>query len=181
MNPTVMFNNKPLRRRIWPFHASCALAVELLIVVSALTACHGISLGSRRPAPAAPSRSTVVHRLRECLNNMPTGHGSPQVFISPCVGMELASLPGIARSDLIAALGAPKYCVGKSNLARATGKDCPPAYDDAVWFFYRDSLSFVASGWGPHLYCEGDELRRCRRVYWGDVNGAIGSVGNPNR
>ena len=123
------------------------LALALCVVAAVLAAC--------RSAP--PTRSELLEKLHQCREDIPKGR--PGGAISRCVKLDPSPLNGISRSELVAALGPPSFCVGLSEGTFPHGADCPPQMDPK-WAFFQ------GTGTGPELTCETDEKQRCELVRW---------------
>lgn len=121
-----------------------ALTVLTVCSLSDLTACH---------ETPEETRAKLLGKLHECLKDVSID--SP----SSCPRLDLAPLNGIARRDLLAALGPPTFCT-LPHVPK--GPDCPSHYNQ--WSFYR--LLPLTVGGGPELTCEVDQMGRCAIVRW---------------
>lgn len=123
-----------------------ALALLTVCVLCGLTACY---------ETPQETRAKLLDKLRECLKDISITSSSP------CPKLNLAPLNGIARQDLMAALGPPTFCTLPPNVPK--GPDCPSHYNR--WSFYK--LPPLTLGGGPELTCEADQIGHCAVVRWG--------------
>lgn len=135
---------------------NCNHAVSIVVTATALLAC--------RTTPPPDPRAELLHRLHDCLKSLPTGR--PQGgFQSSCNAVEVSSLGGITRTDLVAGIGPPNYCVGKESGGNNYGTgDCPPQYNP-WWSFYRLDPKVMVGG-GLELECVADTSGHCTTVHW---------------
>jgi len=106
----------------------------------------------------------LLQTLRECLVEIPISGEKSKDFVSPCVGRDVSSLNGIARSRLIDALGPPRLCLSETEVNFPDKDDCPPD-QHPLWSFYRHADP-VDMGGGPGLVCVTNKQRHCVTVEW---------------
>jgi hypothetical protein len=120
--------------------------------------------GCAAPPPAAPgaSRLQVLQGLRQCLNLLDAG--APLQPGAACVRAPLGALDGIARADLVRALGPAQWCYGLPLAAPGKEGDCGEAWNPA-WDFIAHGRPYIGGG-VRDLLCEAGRTARCRRVVW---------------
>lgn len=123
-------------------------SAALSVVAAALVAC--------RAAP--PTRAELLEKLHQCRDELSKGRSTGS-FVSPCTTLDLSPLDGILRSELVATLGQPTFCMGMTEGGFPRGPDCPPQFDPK-WSFYQGGTA------GPELACATDERQHCELVRW---------------
>ena len=106
----------------------------------------------------------LLRTLRQCLVEVPISGEKNKDFVSPCVGHEVSSLNGIARSRLIDALGPARFCISQTETSFPQKEDCP-IEQNPLWSFYRLADSMVMGG-GPELVCVANKTTYCVTVEW---------------
>jgi hypothetical protein len=106
----------------------------------------------------------LLQTLRQCLVEVPISGEKNKEFVSPCVGRDVSSLNGIARSRLIDALGPARFCISQTETSFPEKDDCP-VDQNPQWSFYRLADSMVMGG-GPELVCVANRQRYCVTVEW---------------
>ena len=106
----------------------------------------------------------LLQTLRECLVDVPISGERNKEFVSPCVGRDVSSLSGIARSRLIDALGPARFCISQTETSFPQKDDCP-IDQNPQWSFYRLADSIVSGG-GPELVCAANKQTYCVTVEW---------------
>ena len=115
--------------------------------------------GANAPAPSA-ARAAALAQLRGCLNRIDAGERPTRAW--PCLTMKVDVLNGIARADLVAALGPAQWCYGMPLTFPGRGGDCGPNWNPA-WDFVNHGRGAV----GDHdLVCIAGKTARCTRVRW---------------
>jgi hypothetical protein len=125
----------------------CRYAAALGVMAIALLAC--------RAAP--PTRTELLEKLHQCRDELAKGQSG--LFVSPCTKLDLSPLNGISRSELVATLGRPTFCMGMTEGGFPRGADCPPQFDPK-WSFSQSGTG------GPELACATDEQQHCELVRW---------------
>jgi hypothetical protein len=106
----------------------------------------------------------LLQTLRQCLVEVPISGEKNKGFVSPCVGRDVSSLNGIARSRLIDALGPARFCISQTETSFPEKDDCP-VDQNPLWSFYRLADSMVMGG-GPELVCVADKKTYCVTLQW---------------
>jgi hypothetical protein len=122
-----------------------ALATLTVSGLCGLTGCH---------ETPEETQAKLLGELHGCIKEL-----SPE-RTSPCVKLDLAPLKGIARQDIVAALGPPTFCTLPASVPK--GVDCPSHYNK--WSFYL--ASYGTLGGGPELTCDVDQMGHCAAVQW---------------
>ena len=130
-----------------------ATALACLVISAAVAGCH------KTPAE---KRAELLHDLRQCMDEMGPPFVGDKLVYSPCAKLDVTALTGIARAELLAALGPPTYCQLPPIVPKEP--DCPAHYNQ--WSFYR--LPRLMVGGGPELTCEVDQAGHCSVVRWGN-------------
>jgi hypothetical protein len=121
--------------------------------LTALTACALCGLTACHESPEK-TRANLLGKLGECLKEVSIERPSP------CLKLDLSPLNGIAREDILRALGPPTFCTLPVYVPK--GPDCPSHYNQ--WSFYR--LPQGTIGGGPELTCDVDQIGHCAAVRW---------------
>jgi hypothetical protein len=106
----------------------------------------------------------LLQTLWQCLVEVHLRGERHAEFVSPCVVMDVSSLDGIPRSQLIKALGPAQYCTNQSEGGFPEKADCS-ADLNPQWSFYRRADPIVSGG-GPELVCEAAKHDYCVTVEW---------------
>jgi hypothetical protein len=106
----------------------------------------------------------LLQTLRQCLVEVPIRGEKNKEFVSPCVGLDVSSLNGIARSRLIDALGPARFCISQTETSFPEKDDCP-VDQNPQWSFYRLADAIVSGG-GPELVCVANKNTYCVTVEW---------------
>jgi hypothetical protein len=134
------------------------LQVSSVLLTALLVACS-TSGSYSRDAP----RKELLETLRQCFVQVSL-HNGKEGYQSPCAREDVSKLNGIARGELIDALGPPQFCTSPTEGGFPKGDDCA-ADQNPQWSFYHLPQS-VYTGGGPDLVCESDSRRRCVHVVW---------------
>ena len=126
------------QHRLWP-------------VLWALTVIQAMPLAGCKDR-ANSTREDLLESLHECLQHISATERTS------CVGTDTSELSGIARVELVAALGPPDLCRAPKMLRLANGGDCLPQ-ETPTWKFYRAPPNAV--GGGPELRWLSDDPMRC--------------------
>jgi hypothetical protein len=137
-----------------PAPGSFAAAVVTLLLASCAAA--------PAPAPAGSSRQQALQGLRQCLNLLDAGVPLPPG--AACLHAPLAALEGIARADLVRALGPAQWCYGLPLASPGKEGDCAVAWNPA-WDFLAHGRPYIGGG-VRDLLCEAERSARCKRVVW---------------
>ena len=114
------------------------------------------------PAPGGSSRQQALQGLRQCLNLLDAGVPLPPG--AACLRTPLGALDGIARADLVRALGPAQWCYGLPLASPGQEGDCGAAWNPA-WDFLAHGRPYIGGG-VRDLLCEAERTSRCRRVVW---------------
>ena len=106
----------------------------------------------------------LLQKLRQCLVEVPISGERHKDFVSPCAGMDVSSLNGIARSRLIDALGPARFCISQTETNFPEKDDCP-ADQNPLWSFYRLADPMTMGG-GPELVCVANKSTHCLTLEW---------------
>jgi hypothetical protein len=137
--------------------AGAAAAVLILV----LAAC-----AAGTPAtPAGASRQQVLQGLRQCLDLLDAGVPLPPS--AACAQASLNALDGIARAELVRALGPAQWCYGLPLAYPGKEGDCGEGWSPA-WDFLAHGRPYIGGG-VRDLLCEADRTARCKRVVWSTV------------
>jgi hypothetical protein len=102
-------------------------------------------------APGGASRQQALQGLRQCPG-------------AACLHAPLAALDGIARADLVRALGPAQWCYGLPLASPGKEGDCGAAWNPA-WDFLAHGRPYIGGG-VRDLLCEAGRTVRCQRVVW---------------
>jgi hypothetical protein len=106
----------------------------------------------------------LLQTLRQCLVEVPISGEQNKEFVSPCVERDVSSLNGIARSQLIDALGPARFCISQTETSFPEKGDCP-IDQNPLWSFYRLADPMVMGG-GPELVCVANKQTHCATLEW---------------
>ncbi len=136
-----------------------ALTTRTLViaVLSLMVAC-----GAATPRGGSDTgRAALLGQLKTCLSLIDAGQ-LPQPSW-PCLEAKLTPLNGIARSELVAALGPATWCYGMPMTFPGPNGDCGVHWNPA-WDFITHRRT--AAGGDHDLICIADKTERCTRVVW---------------
>jgi hypothetical protein len=154
-NPRKWWHYCPMISRYLQFVSAAAFAVATF-----LASCSTPPGNYRNDA----AHEALLQTLRQCLVEVSISGETRKEFISPCVGRDVSSLNGIARSRLIDALGPPRLCLDQTEINFPQKEDCPDK-QYPLWSFYHHAGSIDIGG-GPQLVCVADQSRHCVTVEW---------------
>jgi hypothetical protein len=114
-------------------------------------------------AAATPSseQSTLMRELHSCLRDLPSE--TPPQRDSPCAQRSASILVGVSRTELLAGIGEPTFCLAGNTFTAWRAPYCR-GRASLGYSFYR--LRQDCRGCGPELLFDFDSEDRVKAVRW---------------